>query len=212
MVTKESEIHDAIKQRVVDAKEQDTTHILRSLRNTARVFKNKVALEVREREKHNADIKELIPLVSGTRGRKVYETGDEDAGVWTAGQTVGLIHDVVCMAIRRNTDMCTANLQGACDPHWPGGRRCDPSDGCFDLVAGQAASVNAIDRPCTERSRSTPHQAQVEGGRALGGRKRRANASTVTVLTLARPIHLCSRTHGEPSRWGMGLYCSSYAA
>ncbi|KAL4400475.1 nitronate monooxygenase [Malassezia pachydermatis] len=94
MVTKESEIHDAIKQRVVDAKEQDTTHILRSLRNTARVFKNKVALEVREREKHNADIKELIPLVSGTRGRKVYETGDEDAGVWTAGQTVGLIHDV----------------------------------------------------------------------------------------------------------------------
>ncbi len=32
--------------------------------------------------------------MAGTRGRVVYETGDPDCGLWTAGQVQGLIHDV----------------------------------------------------------------------------------------------------------------------
>ena len=94
MATTESEIHDAIKQRICEASERDTTHVFRTLRNTARVFKNSVALEVRERERHGAQFKDIQPLVSGTRGRQVYEKGDPEAGVWTAGQTVVLIQDI----------------------------------------------------------------------------------------------------------------------
>jgi nitronate monooxygenase len=33
-------------------------------------------------------------LVAGTRGGKVYDTGDTDYGIWSAGQTQGLIHDI----------------------------------------------------------------------------------------------------------------------
>ena len=37
------------------------------------------------------DIRELV---AGVRGRTVFETGDVEAGIWTAGMAVGLIHDI----------------------------------------------------------------------------------------------------------------------
>ena len=94
MATKESDIHDKIKAHLVQSSERDTVHIMRSLRNTARVYKNKVALEVIEKEKQRAQFADIRPLVSGQRGKKVYEDGEVDAGIWTAGQTTGLIHDI----------------------------------------------------------------------------------------------------------------------
>ena len=94
MCTEESPIHQKIKEHIVRSQESDTIHIFRTLRNTARVFKNKVAVEVVEKEKAGAQFKDIQHLVSGARGRKVYEDGDVDAGVWSAGITVGLIHDI----------------------------------------------------------------------------------------------------------------------
>lgn len=57
----------------------------RTLRNTARVFKNAVSTEVvrLERRPGGAKFEELRDLVSGARGRKVYEDGDSDAGIWS---------------------------------------------------------------------------------------------------------------------------------
>lgn len=95
MATKESEIHDKVKEKIVNSGERDTVHILRTLRNTTRVFKNNVAREVVRLEGKGAEFKDLQPLVSGARGRTVYTLGDPEAGIWTAGQTVGLIHDIV---------------------------------------------------------------------------------------------------------------------
>jgi len=43
MATEESYIHQKIKDEMVNASENDTTHIFRTLKNTARVFKNKVS-------------------------------------------------------------------------------------------------------------------------------------------------------------------------
>lgn len=40
MATKEAPIHDDIKAALVNASEQDTTHVMRSVKNTERVFKN----------------------------------------------------------------------------------------------------------------------------------------------------------------------------
>lgn len=97
MATKEAPIHANVKQKIVDAGERDTALIFRSLRNTSRVFKNKVAEEVVriEREKGPAmKIDDVAHLVSGARGRTVYEEGDIDLGIWSAGMVVGLIHDV----------------------------------------------------------------------------------------------------------------------
>lgn len=95
MATQESEIDVKIKETVVGASERDTQHILRPLRNTTRVFKNSVTKEVARLEAKGAGFPEIQPLVSGQRGRTVYTLGDPEAGVWTAGQTMGLIHDVV---------------------------------------------------------------------------------------------------------------------
>lgn len=36
-----------------------------------------------------------VQLVSGARGRTVYETGDVDAGVWSASPVMGLIDEVL---------------------------------------------------------------------------------------------------------------------
>jgi NAD(P)H-dependent flavin oxidoreductase YrpB (nitropropane dioxygenase family) len=65
------------------------------LHNTARVFKNSVAKEVVEIEKRpGSKFEDVRELVSGARGRKVYELGDPEYGIWSAGPAVGLIHDI----------------------------------------------------------------------------------------------------------------------
>ncbi|BGP52820.1 hypothetical protein JCM8202_003901 [Rhodotorula sphaerocarpa] len=96
MATKESYVHENIKQAMVKADERSTTHIFRTLRNTARVFKNKIAEEVvaKERRPGGVEFPEIAPLVSGARGKTVYENGDPDAGVWSASGVLGLIEDV----------------------------------------------------------------------------------------------------------------------
>lgn len=95
MATVEAPIHQDIKEKIVSSTEKDTVHIFRTLHNTARVFKNKVAEEVVRIEKRgNAKFEDVRDLVSGARGKRVYETGDPDAGIWTAGIAIGLIKDI----------------------------------------------------------------------------------------------------------------------
>ncbi|WP_300668506.1 nitronate monooxygenase family protein [Desulfoluna sp.] len=95
LATREAEIHDNVKQALVAADERQTSLILRTFHNTARIYKNRVAEEVVALEKRgDVTIEELAPLVSGMRGAEVYKTGDLDAGVWTAGMVAGLIHDI----------------------------------------------------------------------------------------------------------------------
>lgn len=94
MCTKESRVHQNVKDKMVESNELDTTLIFRHLRNTSRVFKNEVAIQVNEREETEHTIADLAPLVAGVRGRGVYETGDIDAGIWSAGEVIGLINDV----------------------------------------------------------------------------------------------------------------------
>jgi NAD(P)H-dependent flavin oxidoreductase YrpB (nitropropane dioxygenase family) len=66
-----SPIHQDIKEKIVASTEQDTVHILCTLRNTApaRVFKNEISMEViaLERRPGRAKFEELRDLVSGER-------------------------------------------------------------------------------------------------------------------------------------------------
>ena len=95
MATKESCIHDKVKQQIIQNTERDTDLIFRTLRNTARVAKNTISQEVRAIEgKGNAKIGDVAHLVSGQKGRVVFEEGELDYGVWSAGMVQGLIHDV----------------------------------------------------------------------------------------------------------------------
>ncbi|KII90845.1 hypothetical protein PLICRDRAFT_106539 [Plicaturopsis crispa FD-325 SS-3] len=96
MCTVEAPIHQNIKEKIVASTEQDTIHILRTLNNTARVFRNKVSTEVvrLERRPGGAKFEDVRELVAGARGRLVYENGDPDYGIWSAGVCLGLIKDI----------------------------------------------------------------------------------------------------------------------
>lgn len=75
------------------------------MNNTARVFKNAVAMEVvaLENRPGGAKFAELAPLVSGARGRTVYETGDVNGGVWSCSPVTGLIDDVLSCKVLLET-------------------------------------------------------------------------------------------------------------
>jgi len=96
MVTREAPIHENVKQAMVDASELDTALIYRSLRNTARVFKNSIAEKVVEIESRpgQTDFEDIRPLVQGAKGKELFEDGDLDRGIWSAGMVVGLIDDI----------------------------------------------------------------------------------------------------------------------
>ncbi|MEI6447147.1 MAG: nitronate monooxygenase family protein [Actinomycetes bacterium] len=98
LCTAEAPADLAVKQFMVQADERSTQLMFRTLHNTARVVRNKVTEEVVEIEKRGGGFDEIAPLVSGARGRKVYETGDLDAGVWSAGLSLGLIDDIPTVA------------------------------------------------------------------------------------------------------------------
>ncbi|KAI9465443.1 hypothetical protein BJY52DRAFT_1202213 [Lactarius psammicola] len=88
-------IHVKIKEKIVESTEQDTIHIFRTMRNTARVFKNKVSEEVVAIERRpGSKFEDVRDLVSGARGREVYERGDPDYGIWSLGIAAGLIRDI----------------------------------------------------------------------------------------------------------------------
>ena len=94
MCTVEAPVHDKVKQRIVEASERDTELIFRSLSNTARVASNSVSQEVVRILASGGKFEDVRELVAGTRGRRVYEDGDTELGIWTVGIVQGLIRDI----------------------------------------------------------------------------------------------------------------------
>jgi len=102
-VTKEGNWPQAFKERAVAAEETATVLMFRKLHNTARAFRNKVTEEVEQIEAEKGsklEFSDIMPLVMGKRGREAEARGDPDGGVWSAGQSVGLIDDIpTCMEL-----------------------------------------------------------------------------------------------------------------
>jgi nitronate monooxygenase len=94
LATKEAPIHQNMKDKLVEATERDTALIFRTLRNTARVFKNAVAEEVVAKEAGGAEFAEIQHLVAGDKGRAAMKEGAIDGGIWSAGMVAGLIDDI----------------------------------------------------------------------------------------------------------------------
>jgi NAD(P)H-dependent flavin oxidoreductase YrpB (nitropropane dioxygenase family) len=94
MATVEAPIHEHVKQQIVANDERSTDLIFRTMRNTSRVARNAISQQVVEMERAGAKFEDVRALVAGARGKVVYEEGDPDYGVWSAGQIQGLIHDI----------------------------------------------------------------------------------------------------------------------
>jgi NAD(P)H-dependent flavin oxidoreductase YrpB (nitropropane dioxygenase family) len=105
MATQECAIHENVKNKIVDNTERDTVLTNRTLRNTARVARNAISEEVvRIQQDITKTIEDVRHLVAGVRGRtNVMEAGDLDGGIWTVGQSQGLIHDIpTCAELVKN--------------------------------------------------------------------------------------------------------------
>ncbi len=95
LCTQEAQVHQNLKDKLVESTELDTQLIFRKFSNTARVFKNTVSVEVAEIEKReNSEFSDIAPLVAGKRGGELLETGDMEHGIWWAGISSGLVYDV----------------------------------------------------------------------------------------------------------------------
>ncbi|MDX2233343.1 MAG: nitronate monooxygenase family protein, partial [Hyphomonadaceae bacterium] len=96
IATKEAPVHENVKQAIVAATELDTRLVMRPLRNTERVLTNAAVERLLEKEKAlGAAIKfeDIIGEVAGVYP-KVMTEGDMEAGAWSCGMVVGLIHDI----------------------------------------------------------------------------------------------------------------------
>ncbi|EHK87879.1 2-nitropropane dioxygenase-like enzyme [Saccharomonospora azurea SZMC 14600] len=98
LATREAPVHENVKRRLVEATELDTELIFRPLRNTARVAGNAISRKVVSILDGGGRFEDVRPLVAGARGRAVFEQGDLDEGIWTAGIVQGLIDDIPTVA------------------------------------------------------------------------------------------------------------------
>ncbi|WP_029721287.1 NAD(P)H-dependent flavin oxidoreductase [Saccharopolyspora rectivirgula] len=94
LCTAEAPVHQRIKEQIVAASELDTELIFRPLRNTARVASNPVSRKVVQILAEGGEFADVRELVAGSRGRKVFEEGDPDLGIWSVGLAQGIIHDI----------------------------------------------------------------------------------------------------------------------
>ena len=95
MATQEAGIHQNVKEKMTEADELSTNLMFRTMHNTARVFKNSISDQVVEIESTgNATFEDVKDLVAGQRGRVVFEEGDLEHGIWSAGISVARVKDV----------------------------------------------------------------------------------------------------------------------
>lgn len=88
------ELHDNIKQELVNRQEYETELIGKTLGLQARALSNGVVKEINKVEAANGGLKEMMPFMTGMRSKKAWINGDVDLAVMTVGQTIGRIEDV----------------------------------------------------------------------------------------------------------------------
>src|SRR5579864_7281632 len=96
IATREAPVHENVKKAILEATELDTRLVMRPLRNTERVLKNAGVdklLEIEREKGAKTGIEDIHDLVAGVYPR-VMIRGEMDAGAWSCGMVVGLIHDI----------------------------------------------------------------------------------------------------------------------
>ncbi len=96
IATKEAPVHENVKQAILNATELDTRLIMRPLRNTERVLNNAAVERLLAKEKAlgpNLKFEDIIEEVAGVYPKIMLE-GTMEAGAWSCGMVVGLIHDI----------------------------------------------------------------------------------------------------------------------
>ncbi|HEY2248254.1 MAG TPA: nitronate monooxygenase family protein [Bradyrhizobium sp.] len=96
IATREAPVHPNVKKALVEASELDTRLIMRGLRNTERVLKNKGVDELLQIEREKGATLKIADIHDQVAGvyPKVMIDGEMEAGAWSCGMVVGLINDI----------------------------------------------------------------------------------------------------------------------
>jgi len=94
LLSEECPVHPDLKAALCAAKETDTDVIMRSVGFAHRIWMNEPAKKVRELEAQGAGLADIYPYVSGRAAKKMYDTGDIEAGTVSVSQGIGLIREV----------------------------------------------------------------------------------------------------------------------
>jgi len=95
IATKECTAHPKIKEELIRRQENDTTLICTTIDLQMRALKNELVDKVLEVEKRDGGLEEILPLMSGKRSEKAWESGDVDDAPLAVGQSIGLIKDIL---------------------------------------------------------------------------------------------------------------------
>ncbi len=93
LVSEECPIHEAYKEAVLKAKDNDTTVTGRIAGTPVRILKNQMAREYIKQEKAGADVMELEKFTLGSLRRAVFD-GDTKTGSLMAGQVAGQLKEI----------------------------------------------------------------------------------------------------------------------
>ncbi len=90
VLSDECPVHPHLKQALCEADELSTDLIMFSVGFTHRVWMNEPAKKTLEIEKRGGSLEEILPYVSGEAARKMYQTGDLNAGTISISQGIGI--------------------------------------------------------------------------------------------------------------------------
>jgi NAD(P)H-dependent flavin oxidoreductase YrpB (nitropropane dioxygenase family) len=95
MLAEECPIHPDLQRALLAATELDTDIVMRPIGFAHRVWLNGPARKTLEIEARGGGLDELLPYVSGEAARRMYETGDLEAGTVSCSQAIGLVKRVM---------------------------------------------------------------------------------------------------------------------
>ncbi|WP_082676472.1 NAD(P)H-dependent flavin oxidoreductase [Shouchella shacheensis] len=111
IATKEAPYHEAYKQRVLQATDQETVVLGRSLGQVRRVLKGAYSEKILGLEKESLALADYMEMTSEFQHVKGAIEGDEENGFMNSGQIAGLIQDIPSVSELLKTMMSEAKAQ-----------------------------------------------------------------------------------------------------
>lgn len=98
IATRECQVHSRIWEELAKREEHETALVCKSINLQGRALKNDLTLQILELEEKGIELADLVPLMSGQRSLKAWQTGDVDNAPLMVGQSVGLIKEIFTCA------------------------------------------------------------------------------------------------------------------
>ncbi len=94
LASHEANIHKNFKDWIVNATENDTTVLMKSLGIPVRSMKNETAKKIEEIEADGGSLESVLAVAAPRMGRQAYDRGEVDFDLSSVGESVGLISDL----------------------------------------------------------------------------------------------------------------------